>query len=52
MAARRGYAELVKLGRVIAATGVRMRTTAVAVFALALAIAAGAAGTLGDAAVE
>ncbi|WP_328448053.1 sensor histidine kinase [Amycolatopsis sp. NBC_00438] len=29
-----------KLGRVIAATGVRMRTTAVAVFALALAIAA------------
>lgn len=36
----RGYAALVKLGRVIAATGVRMRTTAVAVFALALAIAA------------
>jgi hypothetical protein len=30
----------VKVGRVIAATGVRMRTTAVAVFALALAIAA------------
>ncbi len=40
MAAVRGYAALVKLGRVIAATGVRMRTTAVAVFALALAIAA------------
>lgn len=40
MAARPGYPALVKLGRVIAATGVRMRTTAVAVFALALAIAA------------
>ncbi|MDT7800336.1 MAG: hypothetical protein QOI78_3769 [Actinomycetota bacterium] len=40
MRSPRGYAALVKVGRVIAATGVRMRTTAVAVFALALAIAA------------